>query len=91
MAVGCGDAETEHDGDVGCNASSFFEGDAGVVGVEDCLDEEKVDATIAQGFYLFGIGCSEITFGEGVSAVSDTGGAAGGANAAGDEAGMFRR
>ena len=63
VTVGRSNAEAEHDGQCGSDALGFLEGNAGVVGIEDSLDKQEVDAAVAQGFNLFGVGGAEVGLG----------------------------
>ena len=90
MAVGRGDAEAEHEGQLGRSAPGFFDGDAGILHVEDGLYEQGVDTAFDKGLNLFGIGLAQHVLVEKFAAGSDTGRTTRGTNASCHKAGLLR-
>ena len=59
MAVGRRYVEAEHDGQLWCYGAGSLNSDAGVLYVENGLDEQQVDTAVAQGLDLFGVSLAQ--------------------------------
>ena len=59
VAVGCGDAEAEHDGQLGGDSVGGIDGDAGILNVEDGLDEQCIDTTVGESTDLLFVGFAQ--------------------------------
>ena len=55
ITVGCGNAEAEHDRQLRSDCAGSFDGDAGILHVENGFDEQGVYTTVCQSLNLFGI------------------------------------
>ena len=59
MAIGCRDAEAEHDGQLGGYLPCCLNGDAGILHIEDGFDKQGVNASICQCLNLLFISLTE--------------------------------
>ena len=53
VTIGRGHRETEHDGQLGSDATGLLDGDAGILHIENGLYQQGVYSTVTQCLYLF--------------------------------------
>ena len=91
MAIGRRYAKAQHDRQLRCYALGFFDGNAGILYIEDGLDEQGVDTSVNEGLYLFGVGLTQYILIKWLATGGNRGCSACGADAASDVAGLIRR